>query len=242
VQTTFFCENINLGKFIFFEVDDNGIGMDEDCQLKMFDPFFTTKFTGRGLGLAGVSGIIRGHHGGLFVQSAVDKGSCFRVILPLATDLKEDGEHAKDPGSNYCLDVVVPADVIYVLVIDDDPAVSNVVNNILKRFEFSVFVANSGNEGIELYEQNRDIISVILLDITMPGMSGLETLDILNSKGVQVPVILTSGLSEQDFSSQIPKSDKVHFLKKPYKTQKLVDLVSKSVLQHQRQNKESTNQ
>jgi len=229
----FFCENINPGKFVFFEIEDNGIGMDENCQFKMFDPFFTTKFTGRGLGLAGVAGIIRGHHGGLLVQSAVDKGSCFRVILPLETDSIED------LGAESSFELHIPAEVGHVLVIDDDIAVCNVVNKILIRFGFSVFVANSGSEGIKIFEQNRDSISVILLDNTMPGMSGMETLNALNSKDLNVPVILTSGLSENDISSQMQDVGIVYFLKKPYKPKKLIKVINMSIMQHHLEKKKS---
>ena len=226
----YFCENINPGKFVFFEIEDNGVGMDEDCQLKMFDPFFTTKFTGRGLGLAGVSGIIRGHHGGLYVQSTVNQGSCFRVILPLVTDA------AEDINTDSSVDPVVPASVGSVLVIDDDKAVCNVVSHVLQRFGFSVIVSNSGSEGIEIYEQSGDSISVILLDMTVPGLSGVETFNLLKAKGLHVPVIMTSGLSEQDITSQMQESDCIQFLKKPYKPQKLVNIVSKTILRHQIQN------
>lgn len=231
----YFCENIHPGKFVYFEIEDNGIGMDEDCQSKMFDPFFTTKFTGRGLGLAGVSGIIRGHHGGLYVESAFNSGSCFRVILPAADHTIEDLK------SDSSVDSLVAPHASSVLVIDDDKAVSNVVNNILKRFGFSVLVANSGSEGLEIFEQNRNLINVVLLDMTMPGLSGVETLNLLKNKGITVPVILTSGLSETDVASQIEKSEFVHFLKKPYKPQKLVNVVSRALLRHQIQEDSSSN-
>lgn len=223
----FFCENISPGQFVYFEIEDTGSGMDEDCQSKMFDPFFTTKFTGRGLGLAGVSGIIRGHNGGLRVQSAVERGACFRVILPVATEAEEKIE------SDSSVDTFVPADAGYVLVIDDDKAVCNVVNHVLNRFGFSVMVAYSGSEGIEVFEKNRDGISVILLDMTMPGLSGVETYHLLKEKGIDIPVILTSGLSESDISDQMQGSEFLHFLKKPYKPQKLVNMVSKALLRHQ---------
>jgi CheY-like chemotaxis protein len=223
----YFCENVTPGRFVFFEIEDNGSGMDADCQSKMFDPFFTTKFTGRGLGLAGVSGIIRGHHGGLFVQSAVESGSCFRVILPVSIEAEEE------VNTDSSIDPVVPADVGYVLVIDDDKAVCNVVTNVLKRFGFSVLLANSGAQGLEVYERNRDSISVVLLDMTMPGMSGVETLRQLQELQINIPVILTSGLSENDISDQMEGSEIVHFLKKPYKPQKLVNIVSKALLRHQ---------
>lgn len=223
----YFCENVTPGRFVFFEIEDNGSGMDADCQSKMFDPFFTTKFTGRGLGLAGVSGIIRGHHGGLFVQSAVESGSCFRVILPVSTEAEEEA------NTDSTIDPVVPADVGYVLVIDDDKAVCNVVTNVLKRFGFSVLLANSGAQGLEVYGRNRDSISVVLLDMTMPGMSGVETLRQLQELQINIPVILTSGLSENDISDQMEGSEIVHFLKKPYKPQKLVNIVSKALLRHQ---------
>lgn len=231
----YFCENIHPGKFVFFEIEDNGSGMDEDCKSKMFDPFFTTKFTGRGLGLAGVSGIIRGHNGGLYVESELTCGSSFRVILPLADNSKEDLE------SDSCIDSLIASNVGSVLVIDDDKAVSSVVNNILKRFGFSVLVANSGSEGLEIFEQNRDSISAVLLDMTMPGLSGVETLNLLKQKGIMVPVILTSGLSETDVASQIEKSEFVHFLKKPYKPQRLVNVVSQALLRHQIQEDSSSN-
>lgn len=223
----FFCENISPGHFVYFEVEDTGGGMDEDCQSKMFDPFFTTKFTGRGLGLAGVSGIIRGHNGGLHVESAVEHGSRFRVILPVATETEEKSE------GDSCVDTIVPSDAGYVLVIDDDKAVCNVVNHVLNRFGFSVMVAHSGLEGIEMYLQNREGISVILLDMTMPGLSGVETYHLLQEKGIDIPVILTSGLSETDISDQMEGSEILHFLKKPYKPQKLVNMVSKTLLRHQ---------
>ncbi|WP_299468224.1 PAS domain S-box protein, partial [uncultured Gimesia sp.] len=231
----YFCENINPGKFVFFEIEDNGIGMDEDCQFRMFDPFFTTKFTGRGLGLAGVSGIIRGHHGGLYVQSAVNCGSCFRVILPLVSDSPED------LNTDSSVDTFVPAEAGSVLVIDDDKAVCNVVHHVLQRFGFSVIVAHSGNEGIEVFEQNRDSISAILLDMTMPGLSGVETFNLLKTRGIEVPVIMTSGLSEKDISSQMQESDRVLFLKKPYKPQNLTAMVSKAILRHHKSDNSSSN-
>lgn len=223
----YFCENVTPGRFVFLGIEDNGSGMDEDCQSKMFDPFFTTKFTGRGLGLAGVSGIIRGHHGGLFVRSEVENGSCFRVILPEAT------RQAEEVSSESSIDPVLPADVGYVLVIDDDQAVCTVVTSVLKRFGFSVLLANSGTQGVEVFERNRDTISVVLLDMTMPGISGVETFKLLREKQINVPVILTSGLSENDISEQMEGTEVIHFLKKPYKPQKLVNVVSKALLRHQ---------
>ncbi|WP_197995380.1 PAS domain-containing hybrid sensor histidine kinase/response regulator [Gimesia algae] len=223
----YFCENGTPGRFVFLEVEDNGSGMDADCQSKMFDPFFTTKFTGRGLGLAGVSGIIRGHHGGLHVESITDRGSCFRVILPLAVEASVDLD---DDGS---AESQVPVESGSILVIDDDLAVCKVVNRVLQRFGFSVMTAYSGNEGLDLYENHRDEISVILLDMTMPGLSGVETFELLRKKGVDIPVILTSGLSETDISEQMQGSEIVHFLKKPYKPQKLVNVISKALIRQQ---------
>lgn len=223
----YFCENITPGQYVFFEIEDNGVGMDEDCQRKMFDPFFTTKFTGRGLGLAGVSGIIRGHKGGLYVQSTVELGSCFRVIIPVSTVPIEEKSSENSEHS------LVASNVGYVLVIDDDKSVSNVVTNILNRFDYSVLVANSGSEGVEIFKQNRDLISVILLDMTMPGLNGIETLDLLKKNDLNIPVILTSGLSEIDITSQMQSSEFLSFLKKPYKPQKLVNEISKALLRHQ---------
>lgn len=225
----YFCENGAPGKFVYFEVEDNGSGMNEDCLSKMFDPFFTTKFTGRGLGLAGVSGIIRGHHGGLQVNSVLNQGSCFRVILPLSL---ETTAVSVDEGSG---ELLIPVDSGSILVIDDDKAVCNVVVSVLKRFGFSVLTAYSGSEGVEVYLKHRGEISAVLLDMTMPGLSGVETFELLKEKEIDIPVILTSGMSETDISEQMQGSEIVHFLKKPYKPQKLVNVISKALIRQQSQ-------
>ncbi|HBL43430.1 response regulator, partial [uncultured Gimesia sp.] len=223
----YFCENGAPGKFVYFEVEDNGSGMNEDCLSKMFDPFFTTKFTGRGLGLAGVSGIIRGHHGGLQVNSVLNQGSCFRVILPQSLETTAESD---DEGSG---ELQIPVDSGSILVIDDDKAVCNVVDRVLKRFGFSVLTAYSGSEGVEVYVKHRGEISAVLLDMTMPGLSGVETFELLREKEIDIPVILTSGLSETDISEQMQGSEIVHFLKKPYKPQKLVNVISKALIRQQ---------
>jgi signal transduction histidine kinase/CheY-like chemotaxis protein len=198
------------GHYIRLDVQDNGCGMDEQTLLRIFDPFFTTKQTGRGLGLAAVQGIVRGHKGGLHVTSKVGEGTTFSLMLPVSKSVVD--EFVKLPPLQ---DVEIPADCL-VLVIDDEAPVRNIVTDILEMDGIRTMVAPNGEMGIDLYEKYQDDIDLVLLDLSMPGLNGHETFIRLQHINPRVNVILSSGYDESDAMVQFVGHGLSGFIQKPY--------------------------
>jgi len=199
-------DSIAPGEHIFLEVRDTGCGMNAETLTKIFDPFFTTKFTGRGLGLAAVLGIVRGHSGALRVQSQPNQGSTFTLILPRSTAaIACDGDAASDESWQRSGKV---------LVIDDEESVRNVAAALLRTFGLTVTVASSGLEGIQLYREGS--FDVVLLDLTMPELDGEATLKQLREIAPDVRVLLVSGYSENDRIAQLAAGGPLLFLQKPF--------------------------
>ncbi len=200
------------GEYAFVEVRDNGCGMDAATLSRIFDPFFTTKFAGRGLGLAAVRGIVRGHRGALHVVSTPAAGSTFTLLLPVS---------AKAPTT------VAPAAVETrkysgkALVIDDEAQVREATAGLLVTLGFTVVTADSGPNGFAEFSAGPADFAVVLLDLTMPGMNGEDTLTILRALSPKVPVLLMSGYSESDRAARIPGAGPLAFLQKPFAREKL---------------------
>jgi PAS domain S-box-containing protein len=197
------------GTYVSFEVHDTGCGIDEATLPRIFDPFFTTKFTGRGLGLAAVQGIIRGHKGAMQVHSRPGKGTRFKVLLPVVAEAQ-----ATIGGATASLDPTAGTGLV--LVIDDEDIVRRTAKAMLERYGYAVVLAENGKEGVDLFHVLSDKIRVVLLDMTMPVMNGEETLQRLKAIDPNVKVILSSGYNEVEVIRRFTGAGLAGFIQKPY--------------------------
>ena len=210
LQLLALAEPLAPGSYVFLDVLDSGEGMDAETQMRMFDPFFTTKFTGRGLGLAAVQGIIRSHRGAIKVSSVRHQGTAIRVLLP---------HYLQQPQLPVSKAVVMTKETETqgtMLVVDDEPDVRMVVERILRRLGFDVLSASNGYTAIQLFQEHQARIIGVLLDLTMPDMDGATTLHELRQIDPQLKVILMSGYNEQQIMEQFPDQYLVGFLPKPF--------------------------
>jgi CheY-like chemotaxis protein len=194
--------------------------MDEVTKARIFDPFFTTKFTGRGLGLAAVQGIIRAHRGAIRVYSTSGEGTTFLILLPAArrAQVVRQAETARRARA-------IPAGSV-ALVIDDEKTVRTVAKNVLNRVGMKVLLAENGREGVEVFrEQHRDV-AIVVLDLQMPVMGGEEALRLLKEIDPDVPVILSSGFDETEAERRFAALKPAMFLQKPYTAGRLTDAVA----------------
>jgi PAS domain S-box-containing protein len=215
---SYFADEITPGRYVYVEATDTGTGMDRATLERIFDPFFTTKFTGRGLGLASVVGIIQGHGGTIQVHTEVGYGSTFRVLFPAA-------DANASPKASRPAPKVSSMQTGTVLIIDDEESVLSVTKRTLELVGYKALIANDGLAGLDAFRANSDRIGLVVLDWTMPRMNGLEVLRAIRSIQPAVPVILSSGYSETDTLDQCRELFPAAFIQKPYLATELIDLV-----------------
>jgi CheY-like chemotaxis protein len=183
--------------------------MSAEVRSRIFDPFFTTKFTGRGLGLAAVLGIVRGHGGALRVESEPDRGTAIRVVFPKAAGDLEPLTEIGEPGTRWRGSGTV-------LVVDDEETVRRVTTRMLNSLGFEVELAVDGLDGVQQFETLRDQLRLVLLDLTMPRMDGEAAFREFQRIKADVPIILMSGFNEQEVVGHFGVSGLAGFLQKPF--------------------------
>ena len=208
------------GDYAYMEVTDTGSGMDAETQKKIFDPFFTTKFTGRGLGLAAVLGIAHTHKAALKVYSELEHGTTFRFLLPCAhVSVRMPSLPPTTPS--------VWNGTGTALVIDDEDNVRSVVASMIEEFGFTPLVARDGIEGVKNYKEREKDITLVLLDMTMPKMSGEETFNEIRRINPNARILLMSGYSHDEMSARFSGKNLAGFIQKPFDLNQVRDAEQK---------------
>ena len=213
-------QDLEPGRYVSLQVSDDGCGMSEETLSKIFDPFFTTKFTGRGLGLAALRGIVRGHHGGIRISSQPGEGTVFTLLFP-ALDALGSPPPSNHPASPTPSDL----DGATVLVVDDEESLRSLMVDALEGAGCNVHQAVDGLDGIAQFQAHEHEIDAVVLDVTMPRLNGDEVFRRLRSAHPTLPIVLCSGYTEEDISRRFDGLGLTSFLEKPFKPSELVALV-----------------
>ncbi len=212
--------------YVVIEVSDTGCGMNETTLQRIFDPYYSTKFTGRGLGMAATYGIVSSHNGSITIDSEPNQGTTVSVLLPLSPSANET--QFVEPSPSLTTPMTGSGKI---LVVDDEPIVRKATAKLLAYSGFEVVSASSGLEAIEICFKQEGEFSAILLDLTMPEMSGEETYCRLREVGDETPVLFTSGFHEQASIQQLIDQRKASFLVKPYQPQRLIESLN-DIIRH----------
>ncbi|MHB8120546.1 MAG: ATP-binding protein [Desulfuromonadaceae bacterium] len=207
------------GCYIRCEVTDNGCGMDDETRLKIFEPFYTTKFTGRGLGMSAVLGIIKAHNGALQLVSRLGSGTTFRVYLPVQPSISATEETPQRTASAPWQGSGT------ILLAEDEVQVKSVAIILLQEMGFNVLDAANGKEALELYRQNAADITMVMTDMGMPVMNGYDLFYALKQLDPGLPIIISSGFGEGDIASKIPREEIAGVINKPYRFEQLREVL-----------------
>jgi PAS domain S-box-containing protein len=212
--------HLTPGAHVVLEVRDTGCGMDDAVKAKIFDPFFSTKFTGRGLGLAAVAGIVRGHKSAIAVTSEPGEGSRFTVLFPASI---------RPPAGQVAQPAATAQGSGVILVIDDEEVVREMVRRALARYGYTALTVESGDSAIDLFQQHPGKIDLVILDLSMPGMSGEETLLKLRKIRPELKVLASSGYSETEALAMFRGQDVSGFIQKPYTSAGIAERVKSAL-------------
>jgi len=199
------------GIFVELAVSDNGCGIDDEQQNRIFDPFYTTKFTGRGLGLAAVLGIVNGHKGLIELQSRIGEGTTFRVLIPVSG---MPLPAVREPEPEKQIAWKSHGDI---LLVDDDQTIRTVMSELLRRTGFEVTQAADGLEGVARFREAPDRYRAVVLDLTMPGMDGDKVFEEIEKLRPGTPVVVMSGYTESDVAIRFGNRPLAAFLQKPFR-------------------------
>lgn len=208
LQDLYGVDSLPPGDYVTLEVSDNGCGMTPEVRRRLFDPFFTTKAMGHGLGLSAILGIIRAHDGAIRVYSESGQGTAFKLIFPAIRE-KAVSPSVERLGSDW-------RGTGTALVVDDEPGVRLVARRMLEHMGFSTMIAENGEEALAIFKEHRADITLVLLDMMMPKLTGTETLRALRQLEPALPVVMSSGFNEQDAISRLAGRGLATFLQKPY--------------------------
>jgi two-component system, cell cycle sensor histidine kinase and response regulator CckA len=227
LASTYLDDNLPEGLYVSLQVSDTGQGMSHETQARIFDPFFSTKFTGRGLGLAAVLGIVRGHKGAIHVESKLGQGTTFTILLPVTAEASCEPTLAAQAAPQ-----ATPVGGT-ILLVDDEEDVRRVTETMLKRTGFGVLAAADGLEAVSILQARNGDVDAVILDMTMPRMNGNETLAALRRIRADIPVLVASGYSEQQAQEHFGNQTPDGFVQKPFQIATLMANLNK-VLQIRR--------
>lgn len=211
-------EDLQEGPYVYIEVSDTGCGMDKETINRIFEPFFTTKFTGRGLGMAAVLGIVKSHRGCISIKSKPGKGTTFRLFFP-PCDLSVTPSSVEKIKNNQ------EAISGLVLLADDEAAIRAVGKRIIEKMGLSVITASDGEEAVRLFTENRDKVDLAIVDLTMPKMDGAEVFAEIRKKEPDLPIMIISGYTEYEIRSQFAGKTVSGFIQKPFSTREFMEKV-----------------
>jgi two-component system, cell cycle sensor histidine kinase and response regulator CckA len=222
-ETDFFGTTILPADYACLTVSDNGCGMDVETQKRIFEPFFTTKFTGRGLGMSAVLGIIKSHNGSLQLSGTPGVGTTFTIYFP-SSDKCVSAEATQAAVS-------VPSSKANrtILMVDDEESLRIIGSALLNAMGFSVITASNGREAIEVYRERESGIDLILMDLLMPVMSGIDAYRLLREIAPAIPIVICSGCGTEGMSEEFDNDEYTAALQKPYKLDLLRNTLTKFI-------------
>lgn len=207
------------GLYACLEVADSGCGMDDATMERIFEPFYTTKFTGRGLGMSAVLGIVTSHGGQLQLHSQPGHGTVFKVYLPIRTG----DSAAAEPLQQAAMTTWRGSGTV--LLVEDEEMILSIAKEMLTKLGFSVIEAANGKEALELYQKNPAKIDLIVTDLGMPVMDGYELFRELKKLQPKLPIIISSGFGYSEVTSKIARDEMAGFISKPYTFHSLQELL-----------------